>query len=229
MKLKKILCIILYGGQLLAQENLVQAGVNLDFLIEALSYNTGGSAGKAYYSLEIAGQRIGGERPWETRWALIKPALDFEGKKILELGCNMAICSQYLLTFAHAKAAVGVELPSRHSTIRAAKKLQQAFHNKDNFELALIDLNKDPYEEQLGYDYDVAICMSILKWVDDKERLLSYLAHFKQVIFEWHDLDEIEINRFKRHGFTEIIYLGKTQIGTSYGSNQYRTLFLFSK
>ena len=45
------------------------------------------------------------------------------------------------------------------------------------------NFDEDPnYETKIGYDYDVVFCMSLLHWVQDKERLLRYLSHFDQVL-----------------------------------------------
>ena len=51
---------------------------------------------------------------------------------------------------------------------------------------------------------------------------------FKNILYEGHDSDEVEINRFQKLGFFSKI-LGKTQTGLSYSPDNTRTLILFTK
>lgn len=205
---------------------------NKRMLIDAWKIGTGGSGGKPYYHLKIDGLDLGGERLWNDRWDLIKK-FPFQGKRILELGCNVGLFSIFALEASGAVSAVGVDLPNnilmRNGNPRmheAAQKVNAAFGSSVLYKQ--VDFNKEAYEQVIGTEFDVAICMSFLKWVDDKKRLLNYLSNFEYVIFEGHDSDEVEIARFAEKGFKAEV-LGKTQIGKSYPSDAYRTLISFHK
>ena len=77
-------------------------------------------------------------------------------------------------------------------------------------------------------DFDIVVAMSIYKWVDDKERFLQYLSQFRSILYEGHDPDDIEIERFAKYGFSHKV-VGKTQTGISYSNDNTRTLMVFSK
>jgi hypothetical protein len=195
--------------------------------------NTSGN-GACYYEITAHGKTYPGERKWEDRWNLIKDCMNFDGKKILEIGCNMGMVMTYAKKFRNAGVCLGVDQPdqmlidsNKKDTLKAAKLLDEAFLLKDISYLQM-DLNKERYEEIIGTDYDVAVAMSILKWIDDQDRFLTYLSKFKYVLYEGHDSDDIEIERFAKHGFQAQV-LGSTQIGASYPADQKRTLILFTK
>jgi 2-polyprenyl-3-methyl-5-hydroxy-6-metoxy-1,4-benzoquinol methylase len=145
---------------------------------------------------------------------LIKDILDYSGKNVLELGCCMGLVATSLKKYRGVNRAIGVDgtdffLKKQGSPhrIQAAQWFAQAF--EANVQFIQTDLDSDPhYETKIGYDYDVVFCMSLLHWVQDKERLLHYLSHFNHVIFEGHDAPSVEIERFKRHGFDHHTIIG---------------------
>lgn len=215
-------------------ESTYDTTIDLSLVEQASHISTGGSGGKPYYSLDIQGVHFEGERNWSLRWNLFKDILNFENKKILELGCNTALSSTYLLKYRQALACTGVDLPDDQLTFKGIPRLMEAanlLHHAFRVKVKMLQLNldEDEYERTLGYDYDVVICMSLLNWVHDKERLLDYLSKFTHVIFEGHEADEIEIARFQQIGFSNYRILGKTQIGKSYPANATRTLIYFHK
>ena len=201
-------------------------------LQKAWKIPTGGSDGKSYYNLQIDGVSLIGERSWRNRWNLLKNLIDFQGKKILELGCNTALCSIFFQKF-RGSICTGVDLPDpvlsangNPRMMEASFLIQEAFDT--HIPIHQIDLNRENYETLIGHQFDVVICMSLLKWVQDKERLLDYLAKFKHVLYEGHDSNFVEIERFTSRGFRYQI-VGKTQIGVSYSQNEFRTLIYFYK
>lgn len=207
--------------------------VNHTILEEAFKCNTSGN-GLCYYGIDIDGKSYHGERNWNDRWNLLKDSLEFNGKNVLEIGCNMGILSIYLKKFRDINKAVGVDQPdemlivtNKRDTIKAAKLLKDGFC-VDDISFVQMDLNKEKYEEILGYDFDIVAAMSIYKWIEDKERFLNYLSKFKHIIYEGHEPDEVEIEKFTKFGFNHKI-LGQTQTGVSYSKDNTRTLILFSK
>ncbi len=207
--------------------------IDLDLLAAGWKIPTGGSNGQSYNAVTIQGVRFPGERAWDDRWELIKDAMDYRGKRVLELGSNVALASTYLLKYREVAECIGVDRPDdllamsgMPRLMEAAKMLHRAFNV--NPKIVQMDINNTDYEKFLGFNYDVAFCMSFLKWVDDKERLLDYLSNFKHIIFEGHEADSIEIERFQQRGFDYRI-LGKTQVGVSYPKDAFRTLIYFFK
>src|SRR3990167_4949145 len=180
--------------------------INYAWSINTVGNGVSPSAPPSYYSAIINGQYLPGARPWEMRWDLIKDATVYKGKRILELGCCTALASTFLKRYRGAAYSLCIDAPdyilkSQGSPDRllAAKLVAHAFDVEVDF--AQIDLNRDNYEEEIGYDFDIALCMSLLRWIDDKDRLMHYLSHFSEVIFEGHDPDQVEIERFKKYSF----------------------------
>jgi hypothetical protein len=208
--------------------------IDMELLQQAWKLPTGGAHNTPYYQLEINGIRFSGERPWEIRWEMIKEASAFQGKRILEIGSNVGLTSVFALKYAEAAAATIVDRPPALAGKFGMAPLwdvialvHRAF---DVYPSSLqLDLNADAYEDTIGVDYDIAVAMSILKWVEDKERFMRYLSNFSEVIYEGHDLDHTEIERFAEHGFNSYQKLGTSHVGASYPVDSHRTVFLFSK
>ncbi len=206
--------------------------VDHNILKEAFKCNTSGN-GRCYYSIKIDNKFYDGERNWDSRWDLIKDSMDFRVKNVLEIGCNMGIFLTYLKKFRNINIGVGIDEPdemlaatNKKDTIKAAKLLAEGFGVDLSF--IQMDLNKENYEEKVGTNFDIVVAMSIFKWIDDQDRFLNYLSQFKTVIYEGHDSDEVEIERFAKYGFKATI-LGGTQTGKSYDSTNSRTVIIFNK
>ncbi len=223
-----LLCVALFQSLRAVSYNIDSQ--NMHFIEKAWSVSSGGSgrypSGPSYYSITLNGRFFRGERPWELRWDMIKDAFDYKGKKILEVGCCLAMPCTFLMKYRGAASATGVDVPDRILQIqgdphkmKAARWVDRAF--KVNVNYLQIDLNTEQYETKIGYDYDIVFCMSLLNWVTDKQRLLRYLSHFKHVIYEGHNNDQTEIARFRSVGFTHYKILGK--------ADKNRTVIYFSK
>jgi SAM-dependent methyltransferase len=216
-------------------ENLIDSSIDMKLLHEAWQGPGGGSRGKPYYRVVVNGIYFDGERDWAQRWNMMKDTLDYRGKKILELGCNFAMSSAYMIKYRGASSAIGIELPDERLTIngnpnviKAAKKFHKAL-NVGGIEIKQMDLDVSDYENLIGDEFDIVVCMSLLNWVKDKERLLNYLSKFPCVIYEGHDSDESEIERFLSHGFTHYEILGRSVVGISSPLHYQRTVILFTK
>lgn len=207
--------------------------VNITNLQQAWFFPGGGSGNKPYYTLRINGEMFSGERDWLLRWNALQAVKHIvENKRILELGCNMGLLSIFATKYWHCNCTgldgTDEKLANKGTPdlIKSAKLAQQAFGI--SIPIYQLDLDLNNYEAVLGFDYDVVFCCSVLYWVNQKERLVSYLSRFKHLIFEGHDSDALEIDRFEKVGFNHYEIIAKTQIGVSHGVKQ-RTLFHFWK
>jgi len=51
--------------------------------------------------------------------------------------------------------------------------------------------------------------LSVLHWVKDKERVWSFIAKHKEVLYEGHESGQEAESNLRRAGFTRIIPLGR--------------------
>lgn len=156
----------------------------------------------SYYSLEFDGCRFPGERPWLNRWLVLKRISDFHGKRILELGCNLGILSCFLLKEARASTVLAVDHDA--NILRAAKKVSSAFGVWPIYMRTDFDDPDDWETDLINFKPDIVFALSVLNWVNDKNRFMSFLGKFQEVIFEGHDSIDEETKRFGDLGFESI-------------------------
>jgi 2-polyprenyl-3-methyl-5-hydroxy-6-metoxy-1,4-benzoquinol methylase len=163
----------------------------------------------AYYSLYFEGYHFPGERPWEERWKTLRDITDYSGKRILELGCNMALLSAFLLKERNAKEALAIDVDGGileaakcfATTLGVSIKYQkQDFDSPVNWEMKIAD-----------FCPDIVFALNVLNWVNDKERFLKFLSGFSELIFEGHDSLDIEIGRLQSVGFSNIDIIGQSE------------------
>ena len=134
---------------------------------------------------------------------------DYEGKTILELGCNMGLLSIYLLKEAGAANSIGVDHDKK--ILESAKLISEVFEVNPVFRQINFDSAKDWESELSSYKIDVVFALNVLNWVNDKERFLRFLSNFPEVIFEGHDTTEVERKRFEQVGFNTIEEIGYSE------------------
>ena len=165
----------------------------------------------AYYSLALEGCHFPGERPWSDRWNMLRSITDYSGKRILELGCNMALLSTFLLKDSNAGSALAVDIDAK--ILEAAKLISTAFGVKVVLKVQNLD-DADDWESQLiDFKPDIVFALNVLNWVQDKQRLLNFLGHFQEVIFEGHDSIDVESLRLRSVGFQHIDIVGISERG----------------
>jgi 2-polyprenyl-3-methyl-5-hydroxy-6-metoxy-1,4-benzoquinol methylase len=166
---------------------------------------------KSYYSLVYEGCIYQGERPWEVRWAPICNGIRFKGKRLLELGCNLGLLSCYALHAGALPGGIGVDHDP--NIIKAAKEFAR-FAGVD-VHFCILDFDEDHcWEDKIATEeFDIVSACSILQWVKDKNRMLSFLSRFPEVLYEGHDPMVNEIARLKRAGFSSISILTISERG----------------
>jgi predicted Ser/Thr protein kinase len=163
--------------------------------------------GTAYYAFSYRGIHFPGERPWYLRWDAIKRNVDFRGKSLLELGCNLGLLSSFA-TLHGATEAVGVDMDPL--ILRASSLVATALGATARFEKA--DLDRDHWEERLG-GRDIAAAMSVVHWLPDPGRVLKFLGGHPEIIYEGHDSLDIEHRRLQALGFFHSRVLMETERG----------------
>jgi len=205
-------------------------GVDMDLLEEAFSLPSGGGQfAPSYYALSINGREFRGCRDWEERWTMLADAMDYRGKRILELGCNIGLASKFLMRYRGAASALGVDSPQEvldrkgmPDQLKAARLLDRAFDVEMDY--LQVDLDGDGYEDAVGDGFDVVICMSLLRWVKDKERLVRFMARFPDLIFEGHGSFEESLPLLERHGFVHHEFCGTKYAGWVFPERDVRSV-----
>lgn len=155
--------------------------------------------GVAYYSLDVADCHFHGERPWALRWYEISKRVDFTGKRVLELGCNLGLSSAFARR-AGARECVGVDCDS--AILEGARLVSKAFHVQNEF--YQVDFDSDePWEERFR-GFDLVIALSVINWLKKRERFLAFLGEHPEVLYEGHDSLDQEVGRLRRVGFDRI-------------------------
>ncbi|CAN5857428.1 hypothetical protein BH20PSE1_BH20PSE1_13660 [soil metagenome] len=155
-----------------------------------------------YYELWEDNYRLPGERPWAERWAAFRSLTDYKNKRVLELGCNLSLLSCFLLKEAGAQDALCVDADAR--ILAAAQFVADAYGVAPLYRRVNVDAPQDWESQLLSFRPDVVFALSVFNWVRDQSRLLRFLSNFNELIFEGHELFEVERGRFLQVGFKEI-------------------------
>jgi hypothetical protein len=161
-----------------------------------------------YYSMEFQGFQLPGERSWPRRWALIGSSVPWRGARVLELGCNIALLSAFAL---RAGASHALLVDYDETLLDASRLVQQAL--AVGAPSMTCDFNDSrPWEEALAaFRPTIVTALSLLNWVNDKERFLRFLRRFDMVLYEGHDCADVERRRLERAGLHDIRLLGRSE------------------
>lgn len=164
-----------------------------------------------YYSLVYDGKIYQGERAWETRWNAIRNIVDFRGKRVLELGCNLGLLSCYA---QHAGAlSGGIAIDRDHKIIEAAKRFAELTEVDVNFYAIDFD-GKTEWERELPInDLHFVCALSVLNWLKNQSRFLSFLKNFTELLYEGHDSISIEASRLNSIGFMKLSLITVSERG----------------
>ena len=165
----------------------------------------------AYHELDFDGLRFPGERPWVARWRCLRRVTTYTDRRVLELGCNMALFSTFVLKEAGAGAALAVDHDP--AILEAAAKVAAAFGVRPQFRQVDFDRDEDWEDRLAAFRPDLVVALSVLHWVQDKARFLAFLGRFDEVVFEGHDSSRIERDRLRGAGFTAIELVDTSERG----------------
>jgi hypothetical protein len=196
---------------LFRQRAMLQVDPTLETLAEAwsiasLSKASAPDATIAYYSIDIGGINFPGERPWILRWERIRKNVDFKGKRLLEFGCNMGLLSIHA-KLSGAAFCLGIDVDK--DVLLAANLASRAFGT--DVEHRPVDLGDSfRWEEELN-GFDIVSALSVLHWIEDKERVWSFISMHKELLYEGHESDAEAEGNLQKAGFTHIVRLGTTE------------------
>jgi predicted Ser/Thr protein kinase/SAM-dependent methyltransferase len=151
----------------------------------------------AYYSFDHEGLHFGGERSWADRWRVLSQIADYEGRRVLELGCNMGLLSSFLLK--HGKAASVLGIDHDLEIVASAKLVGSALGVSP--ELQVKDLEQRGVgQELLSFKPDIVFCLNVWNWVSWKGELEEILHAAPEVVYEGHDSVDVEKERLEAFG-----------------------------
>lgn len=180
---------------------------SLEALAEAwIIASLSNASSRSYYSLDISGINFPGDRPWVLRWEHIRQHVEWKGKRLLELGCNMGLLSTHA-KLSGATFCLGVD--SDKDILHAARLASRTFET--DVEYRQQDLNDlAPWEDELK-GFDIVSCLSVLHWIKDKQRVWSFLSKHSEILYEGHESEQEAENNLRSAGFTRIIRIGKSE------------------
>ncbi len=162
--------------------------------------------GLAYYALSYRGRHLSGERAWPLRWDPIAASVDFTGKRMLELGCNMGLLSNFAKMHGAAETH-GVDHDP--TIVDAARTVADAFQTGSTFE-QLDLMGSERWEERLS-GYDLVTALSVVHWLPDRDRVLRFLARHAELLYEGHDELPDEIALLNSLGFDQVDVVLRTE------------------
>ncbi len=193
------------------QRAMLQADPALETLAEAWRIASSSKASApdaeiAYYTIDIDGVNFPGERPWMLRWERIRRNIDFKGKGLLELGCNMGLLSIHA-KLSGATACLGIDV--NKEILEAANLASRAFEVEVDHRLLDLDA-AFPWEGELK-GFDIISALSVLHWVKDKKRAWAFIARHNEVLYEGHESEQEAESNLRQAGFMHIVRLGATE------------------
>lgn len=164
-----------------------------------------------YYDLTFQNLRLPGERPWAGRWQCLRHITPYAGKRILELGCNLGLLSIFLLKEEGARAALAVD--GDPEILDAARLAAQAFAVEPHFRCVNFDRDADWEDRLAAFRPDLVFALSVVEWLHDQTRFLTFLGRFAEVVFEGHHSSAFESRRLRAAGFDDVQLVGTSERG----------------
>lgn len=162
-------------------------------------------SGVAYYSLDVRGFHLPGERPWPLRWEMLAAAVSFHGKRVVELGCNLGLLAIHARL---AGAATVIAADNNTAILAAGRDLARLCGTEVEFTEVNFD-EASAWEQRLGVG-DLVTALSVTYWLKDRERVWRYLGRFAEVVFEGHEPREEIEERFRSLGYSHLRVIGRS-------------------
>ncbi len=135
-----------------------------------------------YHSYNIDDIHIVGQRTPAKRLEQIKKHIDFEGKKVVDFGCNVGAMLHHL-----PEIEIGLGFDYDLNCISAARKISEILE-RDNLNFHVHDFDKMAYqllEQRISFEPDITFVLSLGSWVKSWQQLYSICNDkSKQIVLE---------------------------------------------
>lgn len=164
----------------------------------------------AYHRLRIADLDLPGERDFATRWRQIAAMVDLADRRVLEVGCNLALLSIFAL---RAGAVEALAVDRDDAILRAAAEAARALGVRPRLEQLDLDAAAAWERSLATFRADLVVALSVVHWLHDPERTLRFLASQPLVVYEGHESAERERRRLLAAGFDDVERVLTTERG----------------
>jgi predicted Ser/Thr protein kinase len=160
----------------------------------------------AYYSYDFGDHQYHGERDFFERWLLLeKNDISLKDKVVVEMACNLGLFGAYSSLYG-AKSVHCFDVDS--DIIKCAKELSDIME-LENVRHDVRDLNVAGSFDDVD-KIDFMFATSVHFWLQDTTEFDRLMKLAKEVVYEGHEQYDIEFDRLKAWGFTEIKSIGIT-------------------
>jgi SAM-dependent methyltransferase len=141
-----------------------------------------------YHTIEINGRILQGQRNPSKRLDLVPVA--FEGKTVLDIGCNQG--GMLFQLDRVLKAGIGIDFDSRMINVANRIKVARESHNLAFY---VFDLEKEPLELVKdfipGEKVDIAFLLAVCMWLSNWKQVIDFTASISSsLLFETNGTDE---------------------------------------
>lgn len=178
-----------------------------------------------YHSYNIDDIHIVGQRTPAKRLEQIKKHIDFEGKKVVDFGCNVGAMLHHL-----PEIEIGLGFDYDFNCISAARKISEILE-RDNLNFHVHDFDKMAYqllEQRISFEPDVIFVLSLGSWVKSWQQLYSICNDkSKQIVLELNNDTEgkPQLDYFTSIGRTPKLIIENSNDDTT-GNNLRKTYLL---
>ncbi|GAB5560369.1 MAG: hypothetical protein SynsKO_20160 [Synoicihabitans sp.] len=199
-----------FGGllkQLQWEGHFLKTAGRLGFAWELGRCAAANSPGKhaCYYSWDWGPFALSGERPWTSRWNLLRRAFAGARGRFLELGSNLGL----LATYAALEGWEATGLERDAVAVEGAKLIASALSSSADFHP--IDLQDETALERWDQSYDLVSALSVIHWLPDPKPAEAFLSRQNRLLFEGHRSIAEEKKYLEGLGFTTVELLGYSE------------------
>tara|TARA_Y100000389_G_C17448112_1_gene512886 strand:- start:580 stop:1212 length:633 start_codon:yes stop_codon:yes gene_type:complete len=181
-----------------------------------------------YHSYNIEDINIVGQRNPKIRLETIRKSVDFEGKNVIDFGCNVGSMLHHL---HEIKNGAGFDYDTK--CINAANNISKIL-GRDNLTYKVHDFDKESYDSlrsKIKFEPDVIFVLSLGSWVKTWENLYNTcLSYDCDIILEINNVQEgaSQIDFFKKRGMTVTMIMDNSK-DDSTGNNRRKTYLINKK
>lgn len=179
-----------------------------------------------YHSYNIDDINIIGQRNPKARLDEFRKHIDFCGKKVLDIGCNVGAMIHHL---HEIEEGIGLDFDER--CISAANNISQIL-DQTNTKFLVHDCDKESYDilnEKISFKPDVIFLLSLGSWIKSWKQLYEMCLNYEDVSIVLEINNEVEgkpqLDFFVDKGFTPQLILDNSLDDTT-GNNLRKTYYI---